>query len=163
MQTQAPPTHCCPAAHGALLPHMQVPPKQVSAAIPQLVQVPPPVPQEETLGVRHVFPLQQPLPQDVALQTQTPAMHRTPFPQPVPSMTGEYWHCPVTQWFSVQAFKSSHWPSPVQAGVPMQKLATHWSLAVQANPSLQAPVQAGPKSSEKKPLPPEGVAASTTR
>lgn len=46
--TQAPPTQRWPLAHLAPAPHMQVPPEQVSAVMPQLIVVehePPPAPQ----------------------------------------------------------------------------------------------------------------------
>ena len=47
-QTQLPPTQCWPAPQAAPLPHMQVPPTQLSALMPQLVVAehePPPGPQ----------------------------------------------------------------------------------------------------------------------
>lgn len=59
-------------AHGGLLPHWHAPPVvQVSAvAGSHTAQVPPSTPQPPTEGIVHVLPLQQPLGQDVASQTQ---------------------------------------------------------------------------------------------
>jgi hypothetical protein len=80
--TQAPPTQRWPAEHAAPEPHAQAPFAQRSAVALQAVQVLPAVPHDAVVtGVTHALPLQQPLGQLVALQTQAPPTHCWPAPQ----------------------------------------------------------------------------------
>ena len=76
LQRQAPPTHCCPVAHGPPVePQTQAPAAlQVSATIAsQATQAAPPMPQVEVDGCDlHCAPSQQPLGQLAALHAQTP-------------------------------------------------------------------------------------------
>jgi hypothetical protein len=70
LQTHRPPTHASPAPHGALPPHVQVPPVQLSVATGSHVeQNPPATPHVAVDAGLHVVPLQHPFGQLVALQT----------------------------------------------------------------------------------------------
>jgi hypothetical protein len=72
-QMHVPATQCCPAAHGAVEPHWQVPPTQLSArSASQATQAIAPVPQVAVDGVLHVEPLQHPVAHPVAQPEQTP-------------------------------------------------------------------------------------------
>jgi len=77
LQTQAPLTHCWPLAQGPpVAPHTHVPFTQLSARdVLHAMQLPPFVPQAETVGTVQVLPEQQPFGQLVALQTQRPPLH----------------------------------------------------------------------------------------
>jgi len=82
--TQLPATQRWPAPHAAPPPHWHIPPEQLLAELPQSTQAAPPLPQLFSDGARQVLPLQQPLGQDAALQTQTPPMQRWPPAQIAP-------------------------------------------------------------------------------
>jgi hypothetical protein len=89
-------THTCPEGHGTLVPHMQVPPAQVSAAAPQSVHAMPFGAHCKALVTTHVVPLtQQPLQPEVALQTHAPPTHFVPTAHgpPVEPQT----HAPLAQ------------------------------------------------------------------
>jgi hypothetical protein len=77
LQTHAPDWQTCPALHAAELPHWQTPvDEQLSESVAeQPTQVAPSVPQFVVDGVSHVLPLQQPVEQDVELQTHDPPEH----------------------------------------------------------------------------------------
>ena len=77
LQTQEPPLHAWPAPHGEPEPHLQEPPTQLSALMPQLVQAPPPVPHAEGVGGDvQVDPEQQPTGQlDELHPVHTPPEH----------------------------------------------------------------------------------------
>lgn len=79
-QTQAPPEQCSPAAHGAPVPHWQVPlAEHVSARTESHVtHVAPAAPQLPSARVLHVVPSQQPSGHDVESQTHCPARQRWP-------------------------------------------------------------------------------------
>lgn len=79
LQTHAPPTHCWPAAHAPVTPHLQVPPAQLSAEVVlQALQAAPAFPHSSAVGVVHWPLLQQPLGQLAALQEQLPPLHTWP-------------------------------------------------------------------------------------
>jgi hypothetical protein len=78
LQTQLPPEHCWPTAHGLLPPHLQLPLVQLSARVElQATQVAPPVPQVANTDGLQVVPAQQPL-HEVALHWQLPLRHCWP-------------------------------------------------------------------------------------
>lgn len=87
LQMQEPPEHTCLVTHSALVPHMQTPAVHAFArAPPQATHAAPPVPQFKVVpGEKHAFPLQQPLPHEVALQTQVPETHCWPLAQAAPA------------------------------------------------------------------------------
>jgi hypothetical protein len=85
-QTQAPPTQCWLSPHGAAVPQRQEPfVAQRSAVIPQAAHAAPPGAQLDSDNVRQVFPEQQPLPHDMASQTQLPPTQRCPIAQATPA------------------------------------------------------------------------------
>jgi hypothetical protein len=78
-QTQAPLTQRWPVAHGAPVPHWQVPvAEQRSAPAPQLTQALPVTPQVAAAAGLQVVPAQQPLRHESASQMQMPAAQRWP-------------------------------------------------------------------------------------
>ncbi len=85
-QTQAPLTQRWPAAHGAPVPHWQVPvAEQRSAPPPQLTQALPVTPQVAAAAVLQAVPAQQPLRHESASQMQVPATQRWPALQAGPA------------------------------------------------------------------------------
>ena len=78
--TQAPLTQCCPAAHGAPLPHWHAPLLQLSVRTEsQAIHAIAPVPHEVTEGGEtQVDPLQQPVVQVAAQPEHTPPVHDWP-------------------------------------------------------------------------------------
>jgi type IV secretory pathway VirB10-like protein len=107
-QTHCPPTHLCPSAHAAPLPHWQPPATQVSAFIAsQALHGPPLAPQLATEGVAQVVPLQQPLGQLVA------QLEQAPFTQVSPA--GQAMHAPplVPQAVAVPTLHTFPWQHPV--------------------------------------------------
>ncbi len=92
-QTHTWPRHLWPAAHAdPVLPQAQVPPGQLSATGPQLIQEAPAAAHVvEEKGVQ-VFPEQHPPGQDVASQTQLPWKHRWPATHAAPTLQV---HCPA--------------------------------------------------------------------
>jgi hypothetical protein len=87
-QVQTPSAQCRPAAHGAFVPHRQVPlASHVSAEIAlQLTQVAPAAPHATSERVSQVLPLQQPPGHEAALQ-----------PSPVEASHPAQVHAPFTQ------------------------------------------------------------------
>jgi hypothetical protein len=86
LQTHEPPEHSCPVTHSAPVPHVQTPSVHSLAKPPQLTHAAPPVPQCAVVpGETHVLPLQQPVPQEVALHSQVPEMHCWPLAQTAPA------------------------------------------------------------------------------
>ena len=80
--TQAPPEQRCPVAQALPGPHLQAPVVQRSPVVPQVVQAPPLVPHwVAVVGLTHAPPLQHPLAQLAALQTQAPPTQASPAPQ----------------------------------------------------------------------------------
>ncbi len=104
-QTQAPMTQRCPTAQDVAVPHLQAPPAQLSAVTAlHDVQLVPAVPHRETVGGAVQVPLkQQPVGQDVALQTQLPATHCCPMPQ---AAEPPHLHCPAA--LHASALVASH-------------------------------------------------------
>src|SRR5256885_748431 len=85
-QTHAPPRQCCPALQGGPVPHLQLPPVQLSAVTAlQAVHAAPPVPHAARDGVVHTVPAQQPAGHDVASQTQVPPTQCCPVAHAVPA------------------------------------------------------------------------------
>jgi hypothetical protein len=80
VQAQAPFTHAWPATQGdPVVPQTHLPPVQVSAVLPQLMQVPPLAPQALALVVAtQVLPLQQPVQPLLALHVHTPLWQVVP-------------------------------------------------------------------------------------
>jgi hypothetical protein len=78
--TQVPPEQCSPRAHGAPVPHWQVPlAEHVSArTVSHATHVAPAAPQVPSARVLQVVPSQQPSGQDVESQTHWPARQRWP-------------------------------------------------------------------------------------
>jgi hypothetical protein len=77
--THAPPTHFCPAWHGAPAPHLQVPPLHVSESFgSHATQAAPLPPQAPSDGDVQVFPAQQPLAQLTLQPVQLPPAHASP-------------------------------------------------------------------------------------
>jgi hypothetical protein len=77
--TQAPPTQCCPGAHGALAPQRQTPaPEQPSAVRSHAVQAPALVPQVPNDRGLQVAPEQQPSAQEAGVQAQAPLVQTWP-------------------------------------------------------------------------------------
>jgi hypothetical protein len=78
--THAPPTQCWPTAHGAPVPHAQVPPAQVSerteSHATHAEPVAPLTPHWPTVATWQTPLTQQPLGHDVESQTQLPPEHR---------------------------------------------------------------------------------------
>jgi hypothetical protein len=99
LQAQVPPTQLWPALHAALLPHLQVPPLQVSASVgSHAEQAAPAAPHLSALGVRHWLLSQQPLGQLAALQTHAPPTQACPWVQAEPaSAPPPQRHEPATQ------------------------------------------------------------------
>lgn len=60
LHTHRPFTHWRPLAHIAFAPHLQRPPLQLSAPMPQFMQAPPPVPHADCEGEVHTPPAQHP-------------------------------------------------------------------------------------------------------
>jgi hypothetical protein len=76
LHTHAPPTHCWPAAHGAPLPHLHVPPLHVSASMgSHFTHALPAAPHASLLGAVHVEPSQQPVVQVAEQPEQVPPTH----------------------------------------------------------------------------------------
>jgi hypothetical protein len=95
LQMHAPATQASPAPHGAFVPHLQLPPLQLSVVrASQLPHVPPPVPQLALLGVLQVLPAQQPVAHDVASHTQAPPTQRWPTLHAAPT---PHWQPPAAQ------------------------------------------------------------------
>jgi len=104
LQTHAPPEHTWPEPHGGFAPHLQTPPGQLSAVMPQLVHAAPFVPHADAVGGEvHVDPEQQPeaqVPEPHPLHT--PPVHVSglgqleqaapPVPQSIVELPG--WHLP---------------------------------------------------------------------
>ncbi len=83
--THWPDTQRSPVPHSAPLPHLHAPPAQVSALALQEAQAMPEGPQAAVLsGETQMLPLQHPVEQLVASQTQAPLWQRWPGPQAVP-------------------------------------------------------------------------------
>jgi hypothetical protein len=122
-QTQAPETQARPAPHGAPLPQLHTPLKQVSAVSAlQTLQAPPPAPQVAREGGLHVVPLQHPAGHEVASQTHSPpwqlwpAEHAGPPPQV---------HAPAEEQASARVVSHvMHPPPPVPQEV--MELVRHW-------------------------------------
>lgn len=92
----APATQASPAPQGALVPHLQLPPLQLSlVSASQLPHVPPPVPQLALLGVLQVFPAQQPVEHEVASHTHAPPTQRWPTLHAAPVVP--HWQAPPAQ------------------------------------------------------------------
>lgn len=79
-QTHAPPTQCCPVAHGAPPPHTQWPvASHPSLAIgSHAVQASPLIPHVVALDVLHVVPEQQPLAHVAVQPAHAPFVHAPP-------------------------------------------------------------------------------------
>ena len=81
LQLQTPLTHSWPGTQAIAfgpVPHLQLPPAQLSAVGPQAVQTTPSAPHSAAVGVLQVPLLQQPPGQLVASQTQVPPEHLWP-------------------------------------------------------------------------------------
>jgi hypothetical protein len=79
LHTQTPPTQTCPVPHAAPVPQAHAPEVVHRLAwAPQATQAAPPVPHAPVDGVSQTLPWQQPVGQDVALQTQLPPTHAWP-------------------------------------------------------------------------------------
>jgi hypothetical protein len=81
VQTQLPPTHAWPAWQNPLRPQRHCPPEQVSPRGPQGTHALPCWPHAVGDGTVQVLPLQQPLGQELALQTHMPPTQAWPAPQ----------------------------------------------------------------------------------
>ena len=85
LQMQAPATHASPAPQGAFVPHLQLPPPQLSlVSASHVPHAPPLVPQLALLGVLQVLPAQQPVGHEVASHTHAPPTQRWPTPHAAP-------------------------------------------------------------------------------
>jgi hypothetical protein len=138
--THAPARQRWPAPHTALVPHMQVPPAQLSArAASHATHRMPPVPQLPAPGALHVGPVQQPSGQVETLQ---------PLQRPVAQVSGagqaSHWLPPPPQAAgSVPATQAPFWQQPVAHDVashtqvlPLQR----WPAAqVAPTPQRQSP------------------------
>ncbi len=93
-QTQLPETHSCPATHAAPPPQLHAPLTHWFPVEPQFTHVAPIVPHADAEGVVHVVPEQQPVGQEVALQTHAPATHSWPLAHaaPVPHVQTPFVH-----------------------------------------------------------------------
>jgi hypothetical protein len=151
-QTQAPLTQCRPAPHDAPVPHLQVPPLQLSfCVVLHVPQVAPAVPHWLVVRlVMQVLPEQQPFGQLLELQTQAPPTHAWPLPHAgfVPHM-----HTPFVQ---VLAVVEVH---VVQVTPLVPQLAN--VLVVLHAPLLQQPV-GHDVPSQMQALPPQRVPAPQT-
>jgi hypothetical protein len=77
--THLPPEHTCPLPQAVAPPQVQLPvAEQPSPVVPQLVQLPPPVPHAIDEGVVQVLFWQQPVGHEVASQTHLPPEHSCP-------------------------------------------------------------------------------------
>ncbi len=116
-QVQAPLVQISPAPQGALVPQRQLPLPQLSAEVAlQVPQVPPAVPQAETvLPGLHWLPLQQPPAQLVESQTQVPVVQAWPVAQ---AWLLPHWHWPLTHESETVA------PQVLQAAPPMPQADT---------------------------------------
>jgi hypothetical protein len=80
----APPTQCCPIAHGPPAPQAHAPPLHESARTgSQGTHMDPPAPQAPTEGIVQALPAQQPVVQVWAHPEHTPALHVWPAPHGV--------------------------------------------------------------------------------
>jgi hypothetical protein len=129
----------------------QLPPTQ-RWPLPQLVQVPPPVPQLLSFGLCWQVPFarQQPVQPVAALQVQAPLLQVEPLPQfrqtapPVPQLPSTL--PPLQVEVPVSQQPPLHCPAPVQALVqtpPLQALGLRQSADV-AQPQTPLPRQTGP-------------------
>jgi len=82
-QAHAPPVHSCPLEHALATPHWHEPAAEhaLASVVLHVTQALPLKPQFDVEGASHVEPLQQPLGQEAALQTQLPTEHTCPKPQ----------------------------------------------------------------------------------
>lgn len=110
--------------------HLHVPPPMHSCPKPQVVQLPPPVPQYAALGAWQVPPAsQQPLGQDAALQTQTPLTQAWPVAHTahVPPLAPQWFALEVSQPPLSQQPLGQEWASqthaPLEHSVPVRHLA----------------------------------------
>ena len=131
LQTHAPPTHWVPEGHGPPVePHTHIPFTQLSAWLGlQLTHAAPPVPQAVApVVVTHTLPLQQPVGQLLALQTQAPMRHWVPEGHGPP--VEPHTHFPFTQL-------SAPAPQFTQMAPPVPQVLT---VAGWQTPPLQQPV-----------------------
>jgi hypothetical protein len=108
LQAHTPPTQACPAAHAAPPPQVHTPAAAHPSALdPQLVQVPPPLPQERRdLPCSQVVPEQHPDPHDVASHSQVPAAeHACPGAHAGPE---PHAHAPAMHLFATFGAQATH-------------------------------------------------------
>jgi hypothetical protein len=112
LQTHLPPEHCWPAAHAAPMPHAHAPEdEQLSAfVVSHEAHAAPPVPQLGNASALHTAPEQQPVAQDVELQTQAPAEHTWPAPH---AADAPHLQVPAVQLSAVPAAHAMHAPPAV--------------------------------------------------
>ena len=153
LHTQAPPTHCCFAAHSGPLPQEHVPSVQLSERnVSHAVQVTPFTPHAPVTGVVHVGPwvpgVQHPLGHDAASQTHAPPTHSCPATQgePVP-----HWQTPIAEHPSVFLASQTTHASPPNPHAPCDRL-----LHVGPEQQPVAQVAAQPVHAPAAQLSPEG-------
>jgi hypothetical protein len=132
---QAPPTQCCPIAHGAPAPQAHAPFLHESARTGSHgTHIDPPAPQAPTDGIVHALPAQQPVVQVCAQPEHTPALQVWPAPHGlhaapmVPHAVGEG---------VVQAFPLQH-PVGQEVASHVHAPATQCCPAAQGAPVPQA-------------------------
>ena len=169
-QTQLPLAQRWPATHAAPEPHAQLPPGvQVSASAgSQEIHAAPGAPQRVSCRETQVAPSQQPVGQEVALQTHLPALHLWPAPQ-----AGA-----VPQTQAPVAEQPSAWVAsqPTQTVPPLPHAASERGLQVapeqqpfgqlvELQPLQCPPVQVWPAGHawQAPPPPPHDAAVTSTR
>ena len=107
-----PPAQAGPAPHS----HAPVGPQRLALLVSQARQAPPPIPQVVKAGVSQRPPLQHPVVQEAASQTQAPFMHRWPATQGEPP--------PQRQAPSVEQVSALSSSQPAQAPPAVPQVAT---------------------------------------
>ena len=131
-QTHAPLTQRWPPAHGAPVPHWQVPVvEHRSAPAPQLTQALPVTPQVAAAAVLQTVPAQQPAPHDSASQMQVPPAQRCAAPH---SAAPPQVQAPVAEQASARVVSQ-----PTHTAPPLPQVGSDGAL--QVAPEQQPPGQ----------------------
>src|SRR5207244_309738 len=121
-----------------------------SAVAPQSLQALPPVPQALADGVVQVAPLQQPLGQVVALQTQVPVRQAWPEAQAGPPPQRQ---APLTRVSARVVWAAAQAPPAVPERPAQQPVGQVVGAQAEAAPEQRRPVvQAGPPPQRQEPL-----------
>lgn len=117
VHTQSPEMHSCPPAHSLLVPHMHMPPSQLSLrAALQARHAAPGIPHALVDGALHVLPEQQPA--HVSAQPEhAPCSHTSPAPHAS--------HAPPADPQTPSSVPSWHWPASSQQPAHDAESQTH--------------------------------------